>query len=84
VTWVIFGRTSAAKSDTPQRALARSAYAHYLTRIGSEPAPMTADYSAVIANADVWVAERAGNLAGFLVLYVRDDHLLVHNVAVSP
>jgi len=35
---------------------------------------------AVIANADVWVAERASNLVGFLVLYVRDDHLLVHNV----
>jgi len=38
---------------------------------------------AVIANADVWVAERASNLVGFLVLYGRDDHLLAHNV-VGP
>lgn len=72
-------------SDAPaMRELARSAYAHYVTRIGREPAPMTADYPAVIANAEVWVAERAGDLAGFLVLYVRDDHLLLDNVAVSP
>ena len=72
-------------SDAPaMRELARAAYAHYVTRIGREPAPISADYPAVIANAEVWVAERAGNLAGFLVLYVRDDHLLLDNVAVSP
>jgi GNAT superfamily N-acetyltransferase len=71
-------------SDAPaMRELARSAYAHYVTGIGRGPAPMTADYPAVIADAQVWVAERAGNLAGFLVLHVSDDHLLLDNVAVS-
>ena len=30
------------------------------------------------------VVDRAGNLAGFLVLYVRGDHLLLDNVAISP
>ena len=72
--------------DAPaMREVARAAYTHYvMCDIDREPAPMTADYPAVIANAQVWVAERAGNLAGFLVLYVRGDHLLLDNVAISP
>lgn len=64
--------------------LARAAYAPYVARIGREPAPMTADYDAVIDTAEAWVAERAGNLLGILVLCFYDDHLLLDNVAVSP
>jgi N-acetylglutamate synthase-like GNAT family acetyltransferase len=72
-------------SDAPaMRELARCAYAQYVTGIGREPAPMTADYPAVIANTEVWVAERTGNLVGLLVLYVRNDHLLLDNIAVCP
>ncbi len=64
--------------------LARAAYTPYVARIGREPAPMTVEYDAVIDTAEVWVAERAGNLLGILVLRWYDDHLLLDNVAVSP
>lgn len=45
---------------------------------------MTAGYPAIIADAEVWEAEPTSDLASHPVLYVRDDHLLVDDVAVSP
>jgi N-acetylglutamate synthase-like GNAT family acetyltransferase len=62
----------------------RAAYVHYVARIGQQPAPMGADYTALIEAGTVWVAERAGEIVGVLVLQAHPDHLLVENVAVSP
>ncbi|MGI5242854.1 GNAT family N-acetyltransferase [Dactylosporangium sp. CA-139066] len=64
------------------RALVRAAYAHYVPRIGREPAPMTADYAALIAAGHVWVTD--GALVGVIVLIPQAGHLQVDNVAVDP
>lgn len=66
------------------RACAQAAYALYVPRIGKEPAPMVADFMAQIEAGQVHVIEPDGQLAGFIVLYPRGDHLHVENVAVVP
>lgn len=75
----------ATAGDVPAvRDLVAAAYRHYVSRIGREPAPMTADYAAVVAAGRAWVAEAAGCLAGVVVLVPETDHLLLENVAVDP
>lgn len=75
----------ATAADVPAvRDLVATAYAHYVPRIGREPAPMTADYAAVVSAGSAWVAETDGRLAGLVVLVPRPDHLLLENVAVAP
>jgi GNAT superfamily N-acetyltransferase len=64
--------------------IARDAYAHYTSRIGRPPAPMTADYVDLIVRGTVWVAESGAQLLGLLVLVDRPDHLLLDNIAVGP
>jgi ribosomal protein S18 acetylase RimI-like enzyme len=65
-------------------ACVRAAYAGYVERIGREPAPMGADYPALIAAGAVWVAQEAGRVVGVLVLQIQGPALLVENVAVLP
>lgn len=60
------------------------AYTKYVERIGKKPAPMTADYAAIVAAGDVWVLDSEGVVVGAIVLHGADDHLLLSNVAVSP
>ncbi|MGP4016524.1 GNAT family N-acetyltransferase [Saccharopolyspora sp. 5N708] len=64
--------------------LARQAYAHYTERMGQEPAPMKADYQALVEAGGVWVAEHDDVLVGLLVLRFGPDHVLLDNVAVAP
>jgi GNAT superfamily N-acetyltransferase len=53
--------------------------------MGREPAPMTADYEALIGRHEVWVACEDDTLEGVLVLHVAgQDALLLENVAVTP
>lgn len=66
------------------RELVHEAYAPYVPRMGREPAPMLADYPALIEQGAVTVAEAEGILGGVLVCYARRDHLHVENVAVAP
>lgn len=66
------------------RALVRGAYALYVPRMGREPAPVTADYKALVAEGHVVVAEDDGGMLGAMVSYARGDHLHVENVAVAP
>jgi ribosomal protein S18 acetylase RimI-like enzyme len=65
-------------------ALVGRAYARYIPRIGRPPAPMGADYGALVRRGLVSVLEDEGGLVGLIVLLPRGDHLLVENVAVSP
>jgi GNAT superfamily N-acetyltransferase len=65
-------------------ACVRAAYAVYVDRIGREPAPMAADYTALIAAAAVWVAADGGAVSGVLVLHEQPPAMLVENVAVLP
>jgi ribosomal protein S18 acetylase RimI-like enzyme len=51
---------------------------------GLRPGPLDADYAQLVAAAEVWVADVGDQVAGFLVLVVAEDHLLLENVAVRP
>jgi len=60
-----------------------AAFRPYVDRVGRPPAPMTADYIAVIARSRVWVVDDAG-IAAVLVAEDRGDHLYIDTVAVAP
>lgn len=64
--------------------LVQAAYGHYPALLGVAPAPMTADYAALVATGSVQVAELDGAVVGVLVLEPHPDHLLIENVAVAP
>jgi N-acetylglutamate synthase-like GNAT family acetyltransferase len=66
------------------RELVRRAYAIYIPRIGEEPAPMRADYEALVHDGAVTVAVDRGTNVGVLVLRPRPGELLLENVAVAP
>ncbi len=66
------------------RALVRRAYALYMPRMGKEPAPMLADYSALIAEGQVHVLEEDGAPTALIVIYPKDDALFIENIAVDP
>ena len=66
------------------RRCAEDAYALYVPRIGRKPAPMVADFAAQIAAAQVHVCVAGDRLLGYIVMYPRDDHLHIENVAVFP
>ena len=64
--------------------IAKAAYALYLPRMDRPPAPMLADYAALIHEGQVSVLEAGGALVGFLVAFPRAADYFVENVAVSP
>jgi ribosomal protein S18 acetylase RimI-like enzyme len=66
------------------RACVRASYAEYVERIGREPAPMGADYEALIDAGEVWVVRAGGAVAGVLVVRPEPPALLLENVAVAP
>lgn len=66
------------------RDLVRSAYAHYVARIGAEPAPMRADYAELIERGDVYVLKRGPQMSGVLVLQHEPPVMWIENVAVDP
>jgi ribosomal protein S18 acetylase RimI-like enzyme len=61
-----------------------AAYGHYTERIGRPPAPMLADYEAVIREHDVRVLAHGDRVVGVLVLIPQGQGLLLDNVAVHP
>ena len=67
------------------RRCAEAAYAKYIERIGRKPAPMVADFAALIEQNSVMVeVEDSERVRGFIVAYPRRDHLHLENVAVDP
>jgi ribosomal protein S18 acetylase RimI-like enzyme len=62
----------------------RDAYAVYIPRIGRSPAPVDADYAALVAAGEVWVADHDGRPVGVLVIRTVGSELLLENVAVAP
>lgn len=77
----------AARPDDAARVeqIVAEAYAPYISRIGREPAPMTADYRLMIATTDhvSVVVDESDTPVGVLVTVVEPDHVLVENVAVA-
>lgn len=75
-------------------ALIHAAYVKYTPRIGREPAPMTADYSALLTTHDVFVLQKSTSsttaetepILGTIVLY-RDRQtniMRINSLAVDP
>ena len=61
------------------------AYSRWVPRIGLRPAPMDADYAALVEEGDVFVLGGAGAWSAVLVLRPTEgDALMVENVAVEP
>ncbi|MEM6461050.1 MAG: GNAT family N-acetyltransferase [Pseudomonadota bacterium] len=66
-------------------ACAERAYAPYVERIGRKPAPMIADFDALIRAGDVYIAfEPDKSPSGFVVFRKINDHVFLENVAVDP
>lgn len=61
-----------------------AAYEKYIGRIGKKPAPMLADYAALIAAGAVYVIPGDDGVRGAVVLMPRADHLFLENIAVHP
>jgi len=66
------------------RALVRRAYALYVPRMGQEPAPMLADYAALIDAGELQVLEEVGSPVALIVLRPDADAIFVENIAVDP
>jgi ribosomal protein S18 acetylase RimI-like enzyme len=64
--------------------IVRSAFSHYVERLGLEPAPMQLDYARAIATDGVHVAVEDEAILGLVVLADGDDDLLLNNLAVAP
>jgi len=62
----------------------RAAFALYIERIGKPPAPMLADFPALIAAGKVWVAEMDHRVVGVLVQYATEHGFYIDTVAVLP
>jgi N-acetylglutamate synthase-like GNAT family acetyltransferase len=86
MTKIEYSLRSAIGADAPKvAALVRAAYEHYVERIGMLPRPMTDDYSEVIANHQVTLAQSHATIVGVIVLTVtEEERFLIDNVAVDP
>lgn len=65
-------------------ACARAAYAKYLVRMDREPAPLHADYEALIAQGVAYVLATREEVRGILVMMPVHNSLFVENIAVDP
>jgi ribosomal protein S18 acetylase RimI-like enzyme len=76
---------AATPADAPAlKELVDDAYGHYVERIGRPPGPMTWDYSEIIRDWDVTVAEADGAIVGLLAIGPTDEGFAIENVAVRP
>jgi ribosomal protein S18 acetylase RimI-like enzyme len=62
----------------------KAAFTPYIERIGKPPAPMLADFPAIIAAGQVWIAEMDNQVVGVLVQYETEDGFYIDTVAVIP
>ena len=65
-------------------ACAKAAYRLYLPRMDRPPAPLLADYGALISAGEVHVLESDRALGGFIVIRPLGGRLFVENGAVDP
>ncbi len=66
------------------RTIVEAAYAPYVQRIGRPPAPVAADYPALVEAGDAWVCVSGGRVVGVLVIRPARDALELENVAIDP
>lgn len=66
------------------RRIAEAAYRPYIRRIGRKPAPMLADFPALIAAGEVWTLSEIADIVGYIVMRDGKGSLHVENLAVDP
>lgn len=77
-------RRADVSDEAAVRACAEDAYKQYVVVIGRKPAPMVADFNALIASGFVYVAtDEQSEILGFIVFYAKGDQVLLENVAVK-
>lgn len=77
-------RQADVSDEAAVRACAEDAYKQYVVVIGRKPAPMVADFNALIASGFVYVAtDEQSEILGFIVFYAKGDQVLLENVAVK-
>jgi ribosomal protein S18 acetylase RimI-like enzyme len=77
-------RQAVAGDAVPIRDLTRAAYAKWVSVIGREPMPMTADYGEAVRKHRFDLLEVDGELAALIETIPEPECLLVENLAVSP
>lgn len=61
-----------------------AAYSKYVPRIGRRPAPMDADYDAMVTRGKIHVLKRDQHVLGLIAITPHDDALMVGNLCVAP
>jgi ribosomal protein S18 acetylase RimI-like enzyme len=75
----------ATEADVPRLTeIAQAGYGRYVERMGRPPRPMTDDYSQVIRDYEVAVAERGEEIVGFVASGPADEGFVLENVCVDP
>lgn len=64
------------------REIVLAAYSKWISVIGREPTPMTADFNKAVREHDIYLAIIAGDAVGLIELRFHADHLRIENVAV--
>ena len=77
-------RTATATDLAAVEELVRAAYEPWVPVVGGRPAPLDADYAALIWTGRVYLTGPDGAPDGLIVLVPEPDALLVENVAVTP
>lgn len=85
MTEAITLRKAVACDEAAIRDCAKNAFSGYIALIGREPAPMTADFAARIAEGHIYVAVNDnGVLQGYIIFFAQDGHMHLDTVAVIP
>ena len=75
----------AVEADVPVlEAIVAAAFGIYRDRMDRDPAPMTADYPALVRAGQVWVALADDEILGLVVLVPERERLWLETVAVRP
>ncbi|WP_428929595.1 GNAT family N-acetyltransferase [Marinibacterium sp. SX1] len=64
--------------------MVKAAYSIYIDRLGKLPAPMTADYSALVATGSVYVLKIDDQTVGAVLLAKGMDSIKLNNLVVDP
>ena len=65
-------------------ALTDAAYSKWIPLIGRKPQPMTADYSKMVVENEIWLLYADDELAGVLVLMDESTTTLIYSIAIHP
>ena len=78
-------RKAVADDEAAIQECADKAFSGYISLIGRQPAPMTADFSAQIAAGQIYVVlNDGGDLLGYIAFFPQGNHMNLDSIAVLP